>query len=168
MARKCSICFSHRRTNIERELLNGTPLRLIAERFGTSAAALSRHQAEHLTATLVKATEAAEVARAGGLLQHVQTLVERTESLYQEAQAILTEAKAGGDPRTALAAIREAAVATREARGHLELLGKLSGELQEGGATTVVECVVLLPAAARLPSNDAGVIEVRPKRVAED
>jgi hypothetical protein len=147
MGRKCCVCSDGRRDQIERALLSGTAFRYLSKRFGISAASLLRHKAGHLPGTLVKAQEVAEVTRSGGLLRHVQTLVERTENLYQEAQAILSEAKADGDQRTALAAIREAAAATRETRGHLELLGKLSGELLNSSAT-VVECVVMLPAPA--------------------
>jgi hypothetical protein len=160
MGRKCCVCSDGRRDEIERALLCGTAFRYLSKRFGISAASLLRHKASHLPRTLVKAQEVAEVTRSGGLLHHVQTLVGRTESLYQEAQAILSEAKADGDQRTALAAIREAAAATRETRGHLELLGKLSGELANSSATVNVECVVMLPPAPRSTTN-ATVLEVK-------
>jgi hypothetical protein len=173
MARKCSICFSKQRTDIETALLDGTPFRLIAQRFGTSAAALCRHQADHLPATLVQAKQAAEVARAGGLLDHVRLLADRTEDLYQQATDILRDAKEGGDSRTALAAIREAAAATREARGHLELLGKLSGELENGGGRTVnIESLIILPTLAdepvHPPTVNATVVEVQALPTAEE
>jgi hypothetical protein len=71
----------------------------------------------HLPATLVKAQEAQEVAHADDLLEEVR-------SLQSRALAILGTAEGVGDLRTALGAIREA-------RGNLELLAKLVGELDE-------------------------------------
>jgi hypothetical protein len=160
MGRKCCVCSDGRRDQIERALLSGTAFRYLSKRFGISAASLLRHKADHLPRTLVKAHEVAEVTRSGGLLRHVQTLVGRTESLYQQAEAILSEAKADGDKRTALAALREATIATREARGHLELLGKLSGELENSSATVNIQCVVLLPPAPA-STTDVTVVEAK-------
>jgi hypothetical protein len=159
MGRKCCVCSDGRRDQIERALLSGTSLRKLTKCFGIKETSLWRHRVDHLPTTLLKAQESAEVARAGGLLQHVQTLISRSERLYEEAQTILTEAKADGDQRTALAAIREAAAATRETRGHLELLGKLRGDLGSSSTTLSVECVVMLPPPA--PMTNATVIETK-------
>jgi lysine/ornithine N-monooxygenase len=98
-------------------------LRNIAKRFGTSATALHRHKAGHLPAKLAKAKEAAEVAHADDLLVHVREMQSRT-------LAILGSAESAGELRTALAAIREA-------RGNLELLAKLLGELDESPTVNV-------------------------------
>jgi hypothetical protein len=68
-------------------------------------------------AVLAQAVEAADVAHADDLLAQVRDLQSR-------ALAILAAAEAQGDLRTALGAIREA-------RGNLELLAKLLGELDE-------------------------------------
>jgi hypothetical protein len=65
----------------------------------------------------VLATAASEVAEADTLLDQVRTLQGR-------AYGILDKAEGAGDLRTALGAIREA-------RGNLELLAKLLGELDE-------------------------------------
>jgi hypothetical protein len=97
-------------------------LRNIAQRYGTSATALHRHK-EHLPRLIVKAHEAQEVAQADNLLEQVR-------SLQTRALSILDRADATGDLRTALSAIREA-------RGNLELLGKLAGELQQEGTINI-------------------------------
>lgn len=47
MPRPCSICRHSDREAIEAALSEATPLRIIAERFGTSVAALHRHQQAH-------------------------------------------------------------------------------------------------------------------------
>jgi hypothetical protein len=73
---------------------------------------------------LVKAQDAAEVA-------HADNLLEQVKSLQARALTILDKAEASGDLRTALSAIREA-------RGNLELLAKLLGELQQEGTVNVI------------------------------
>jgi hypothetical protein len=115
--RSCTVCTHEARKEIDRALVAGEPFRNIAERFGTSAAALHRHKADHLPVKLTKAREAEEVAQADDLLSQVRDLQAR-------ALAILDKAEAAGELRTALSAIREA-------RGNLELLAKLLGELDD-------------------------------------
>jgi hypothetical protein len=66
---------------------------------------------------LLKAREVEEVAQADDLLDQVR-------NLQGHALDILERAEKAGDLRTALAAISQA-------RGNLELLGKLAGELDE-------------------------------------
>jgi hypothetical protein len=98
------------------------PYRVIAARFGSSASAVARHR-EHLPTFLVKAREASEAAEA-------DTLLEQVRSLQARALSILDRADEAGDLRTALSAVREA-------RGNLELLAKLLGELQQEGTVNV-------------------------------
>ena len=78
---------------------------------------MRRHRSNHLPAKLVMAEKAAEMAEADDLLDQVGDLQRR-------ALAILDRAEEAGELRTALSAIREA-------RGNLELLAKLLGELDE-------------------------------------
>lgn len=54
MPRPCSICGHPRRTEIDRELSEGVPLRTIAERYVTSTASLSRHTARCLEFLRIK------------------------------------------------------------------------------------------------------------------
>ena len=117
MPRRCSICHHERLDEINQALVEGTVLFEIAALFRVSDDALSRHKANHLPATLTKAREAKDVARADDLLGQVQNLQART-------LAILEAAETYGEHRMALAAIGEA-------RRNLELLGKLAGELDE-------------------------------------
>jgi len=146
MPRKCTICHHADRVAIDQVLVERMPFRHIAAQFGVSTSALVRHSDDHLPAELVKAREAAEVANADTILGHVQTLRDR-------ALTILDAAEATGELRTALAAIREA-------RGCLELLGRLPGELQEQAVVNVlvsgewrtVQAVIL---AALEPHPDA-------------
>jgi transposase-like protein len=117
MPRRCTVCDHPERHGIDEALVTGASYRSVAKRFGLSESAVYRHKTEHLPAHLLKAREAQEVARADDLLDQVRYL-------QGHALGILERAERAGDLRTALAAISQA-------RGNLELLGKLAGELDD-------------------------------------
>jgi transposase-like protein len=117
MPRRCTVCDHPQRHNINEALVSGGPYRSVAKRFGLSESAVYRHKTEHLPAHLSKAREAEEAAQADDLLEQVR-------NLQAHALDILERAEKAGDLRTALAAISQA-------RGNIELLGKLAGELDE-------------------------------------
>jgi transposase-like protein len=117
MARLCTICSHPERSAIEAAILGGESMRRVAPVYGISDTALRRHRKDHLPIMLVQAHQAAEIARADDLLDRVRVL-------EQKAEMLLASAEQAGDVRTALLAIREA-------RGCLELLAKLLGELDE-------------------------------------
>ena len=117
MPRRCTVCDHPKRHGIDKALVTGAPYRSVAKRFGLSDSAVYRHKTEHLPTHLLKAREAEEVAQADDLLEQVR-------NLQTHALDILNRAEKAGDLRTALAAISQA-------RGNLELLGKLAGELDE-------------------------------------
>src|SRR5215467_10442490 len=129
MPMTCKVCGHKKRLEIDRALLEGQSLRVIARRTGTTASSLQRHKAEHLARSLVKAHEAREVARADSLLDDVRTAEGRAERLYGVAEDILEEAREAKDRKTALDAIRAAVNIMAEARQYLELRGELTGEL---------------------------------------
>jgi hypothetical protein len=117
MPRRCTVCDHPERHSIDEALVTGAPYRSVAKRFEISESSVYRHKTEHLPAHLLKAKEVEEVAQADDLLDQVRHLQTR-------ALNILERAEKAGDLRTALAAISQA-------RGNLELLGKLAGELDE-------------------------------------
>jgi hypothetical protein len=117
MPRRCTVCDHPERHSIDEALVTGAPYRSVAKRFERSESAVYRHKTEHLPAHLLKAKEVEEAARADDLLDQVR-------NLQAHALDILERAEKAGDLRTALAAISQA-------RGNLELLGKLAGELDE-------------------------------------
>jgi len=117
MPRRCTVCDHPQRHGIDGALVTGAPYRSIAKRFELSESAVYRHKTEHLPAHLLRAREAEEVA-------HADDLLEQVRHLQTHALDILACAEKAGDLRTALAAISQA-------RGNLELLGKLAGELDE-------------------------------------
>jgi hypothetical protein len=105
-------------------MIAGDGLRDIAGRFGLSKSAVERHKAAHLPARLAQAHEAQEISQADDLLTQLRDLQARTLAILGKAELVV-------DLRTALQAIREA-------RGNLELLGKLAGELQQEGTVNIV------------------------------
>ena len=124
MARTCTICRHEKRADIDKALIAHSSYRDIARRHGVTKDALLRHHDNHLPAALMKAKDAEEVAQADVLLRQVGELRDR-------ALAILDVAEAAAEYRDALAAIREA-------RGCLELLGKLAGQLKDAPTVNVI------------------------------
>lgn len=125
MARRCTVC-----AHPECEAINlalsapTTVLAALSRECGVSEDALRRHKDNHLPAAMVKATAAAEVVRADDLLQQAR-------DLQAKALSILDQAEAAGDLRTAVAA-------NREARGCLELLARLLGEMPENPTVNII------------------------------
>jgi hypothetical protein len=124
MPRSCTVCEHLEKDTIDRELVGSASNRSVASLYDVSEAAVRRHKANHLPAKLVMAVKAAEVVEADNLLHQVGDLQRR-------ALAILDKAEETGELRTALSAIREA-------RGNLELLAKLLGELEERPVVNVL------------------------------
>ncbi len=124
MPRTCTVCGHPQRPAIDRALVEGLPFRHIASRFDTSTAALQRHKADHLPGHVAKAQEAAQVADADDLLKQLK-------ALRNKAISILQQAEKAGDFRTALMGIREA-------RGCIETLMEVEGELDRRGVTNII------------------------------
>jgi transposase-like protein len=120
VAASCSVCALPERQAVDEALVSGTPYRDIARQHEVSRltiSALSRHRKAHLSPALVAVQ--AEKVRAGAL-----SSAERVEGLYARAERVLEAAEEGGQGGLALASIREL-------RGIVELLCRLSGELDE-------------------------------------
>ena len=111
----CSVCTNPHRADVDKALVGGASNRAVARQYGLSKDAVARHRAQHVSEKLAKAEAAAEVAEATDLLREVR-------ALRSKAYGLLLKAEAAGDIRTALAGVREA-------RGCLELLAELEGEL---------------------------------------
>jgi len=121
VGRTCTVCTHDEHHAVNVALVSRDPYRHIAKHYGLSVGSLSRHAKEHLPALLAKAKNAVEVAEADSLLV-------RVESLYRHTEAILEAAEDNNEWGTALQAIREC-------RCNLELLGRVTKELES--ASTV-------------------------------
>ncbi len=115
--KKCCICAHKSRTEIDQEIIRGTSLRTIAKQFGATKSSLYDHQkAGHISASVAKAEEARQIANGEDLLKW-------TKGLLSKSISYMNKAETAGDLRTAISAIREA-------RGCVELLGQVTGELE--------------------------------------
>jgi transposase-like protein len=133
--RLCTICSHSKRAAINAALVGGTSIWDIAGQFGLSRSAVHRHR-EHVPKALAKAKQAREVAEAGTLLGRIETLIGDCRTIAEKAQKA----------REWHAAVS----ALREVRGCLELLGKLSGELQKKDSVNVsVETPLVAPVLIR-------------------
>lgn len=124
MPRKCTVCNHPEKDAVNQALINGVSFRNISKQYSVSVAAINRHNENHLPVTLTLAQEAKEAACADDLLSQVK-------DLQKKALTILSKAELSGDLRTAVSAIREA-------RGNLELLAKLVGQLQQEGTVNIL------------------------------
>jgi hypothetical protein len=124
MPRTCTICAHAKRPDIDKALVERQPFRAIARQHSVSKDALIRHHDDHLPASLVKAQEATEAAQADALLAQVV-------DLRDKALGVLGKAEKSADLRAALSAIREA-------RGCVELLAKLAGQLKDSPTINLI------------------------------
>jgi hypothetical protein len=124
MPRACTVCLHEDRPAIDRALVEGVPFRDIARRWATlSKDSVARHREAHVSPALTVVRARREAAGA-------ETLADRVESLYGRASAILERAEDGGRDHVALGALREL-------RGIVELLARLTGELDSRPSTVV-------------------------------
>jgi translation initiation factor 1 (eIF-1/SUI1) len=124
MARTCTICSHPAHRDIDRDLITSISIPDIAAKYCVSIDALGRHKANHLSKTLAKAQEAKDRASSDNLL-------ERLDSLSDEAHRIRRQAERAGDYKTALGGIRELVRI-------VELLAKLRGELAQEGTVNIL------------------------------
>lgn len=123
MPRKCTICEHEQVEAINQELIRGMSYRKISQKFSLSYDALYRHR-EHIPAEIAKAQQIDEAARADSLFFQVK-------ELQAKAWELLNKAEAAGELKTAL-------IGVREAKGCLELLAKVQGELDQEGAVNII------------------------------
>ena len=146
MTRLCTICTHPESAAIDRALFAREPNRRVATQFGVSEGAIRRHKAEHLRDKLSQAAEARDADEAVDLLVEMH-------ALRRKAMDLLTKAEKAGQYRVALQGIREA-------RGCLELLAEMQGELDRRATVNVLvtgEWVTVRSAlmAALVPYPDA-------------
>ena len=116
MPGKCRVCEHDESHAINVALVQRESYRDIAGRYGVSKSALSRHTQEHLPKLLVKAKDAVEVAEADSLLA-------RIEALQSKTLAALEAVEEERNYPVLLGAVREA-------QANLELIGRVTKELE--------------------------------------
>ena len=117
--RPCTICTHAERAEIDRAIIGGGNLVEVSKRFDCSSQALLRHRDKHIPTDAMQAGAQSVAASEAG---HGTSMAQQAAALHARAMSLLAKAEAAGDLRTALAGVREAARC-------IELLAKLSGDL---------------------------------------
>lgn len=121
----CTACHHESREALDAALsLGQASLGDLAARFGVTRHALARHRERHLSPALARVAMEREEAGA-------RSAMARLETLYGKANRVLELAEQEGKASLSLSAIREL-------RGLVELLAKLTGELDERPQVAVV------------------------------
>jgi len=124
MPRTCTACAHRDRPAIDAALVAGTPNRRIATQHGLSEAAVRRHAAEHLPASLV--TAAGEEATRQAL-----DVLAQLKQINASSVAILAEARRAKDGDLAFKAVDRI-------HKQIELQAKLLGDLDERPVVNVL------------------------------
>lgn len=115
----CTICNHPQIRAITADLMARVPYRTIEQRYSVSRSAIDRHVTSHITRAFRQLAAAAKLGDAAIVAEPV---LAQMRGLHVRALAILAKAEAAKDHGTALVAIREC-------RRNLELVAKLTGEL---------------------------------------
>jgi hypothetical protein len=124
MARPCAACKHDEREAIDAALVTGASCGDVSRRFGLSEDSLQRHREKHIPQVLTKAQEAAEVA-------HADNLLDQLKALQSKALELLAAAEKQGDYKAAISGIGQA-------RGCIELMAKLQGQISDGTTINVI------------------------------
>lgn len=124
MAPKCTVCHHPECESINRELIAGASKRTVANRYGLSPAAVQRHKA-HIPKTLAKAKEHKEVVQADSVMGDISMIRSRLLTLLDIAER-------EGD-------IKNTCTVIKELRSTIELLAKVSGELETKTEINIIQ-----------------------------
>jgi len=113
---KCAACDDAKAVAINRALVIGTSLSKLSKQYGITGPALSAHRRNHLSPALA-------VVRTERLAQGATTVMEEVTALVAHMKTILAQAVKAKNAGQALAA-------NRELRGDLELIARITGELE--------------------------------------
>lgn len=98
MARRCAMCWTANRTQLEQRVIEGDSIQLIADEIGVNPSAVYRHLRLH-----VREQVRTELANRGAAV-HVADLAERLVGLMDEAATVRNYARTVNDPRLLLQA----------------------------------------------------------------
>jgi hypothetical protein len=149
MPRLCTVCSHPERAAIDQALVGGRSTYELAALYRVSPDALSRHNAAHVPAALVKAREAEDVGQA-------IDIVKQLRAVNGASLQILHEARQEADAQTALKAI------DRILR-QIELQGRLLGQLAENQTqnvhlTRIEQLLNVAVPAERIPEHVRDVV----------
>jgi len=118
----CLVCMHKDRAKIEQRLLAGATYRSLEREYGISRNVFSKHKREHIIDALVTASDKKKEVRE---LTNAQSLIDQVSELKDKAFSILEKTEEAGSHTVSLMAIKEI-------RSIVELMAKISGEIQTG------------------------------------
>ena len=155
---KCKACNHPKQDQINEQLVRGVSLRRLEKRFGISHQALADHKRNHLSPALVSLTKEARLEGSA------RSILDNLEELRTETERILEATRRSGNVQQALSAIRSCVQV-------LELIAKITGELDERPQVTVnlqqtqewikVQAVVLKFVDEKLTAKDSAELSRR-------
>jgi hypothetical protein len=123
----CKTCTHPSRGDIDRRLLGGETVSVIAREYGLGLMAVTRHRDNHLTP---EARAAVERARLEGDARGLN-LLEELRALHRKASDLLEKAEASGDYRSAIAGIGQAVRV-------IEVIGRMIGDISDAPTVNIV------------------------------
>lgn len=138
MPRACTVCSSEHHPAIDGALVAGRSQADIAAEFKIGEAAIQRHRKSHLSPALVAIQQRREQRQA-------VKLVDRLDAVVGKVEALIDTAETDGKPAQMLAA-------AREFRSGIELIARLTGELDERPVTQVLNVLASAEVATMLRS----------------
>ena len=129
MPRNCSVCASKEAQKINELLFSGTTFREITRVTGISKSSLYRHR-QHLPPQAVKAAERVKAEEIAAITTGDTDILSQAKDLGSRAARLLNECENDKDRKHEIAAMREA-------RGLLELQGRLMGAFSPDTAVQV-------------------------------
>ena len=120
MGRPCSICTHRDHKTITQQLINGRSYRSIAAEYGVKAAAIGYHLHHHMAAPLQRLIKSEPNVQQDAVT--VEPALLQMRRLNNHVLKLLARAEVSDDRETWLGAIREG-------RRNLELIARLTGEL---------------------------------------
>lgn len=122
----CTVCIHPDLVTIDARLAAPGSVRAVAREYGVTQTSIRRHKSAHLSDALV--TLAAAVTQEAR--QAVPSVLDRLHALTDRAEEFLATAQKAGNAHQGLSAIREA-------RGTLELIARITRELDERAVTVL-------------------------------
>jgi hypothetical protein len=155
---------SPQKEQVDIEIVHGTSVRDIAARFSLSRSSVGRHRVnchKAIIASTLENSKAAELLEAAKQAEGSEvgvTSLTRADEMFRRSRKVVIEAFKRKDYKIAFMGLREA-------RGYLELIAKMSGELLAPETSRPHQPMFILPAGAHInvgfPINQQPQIEQR-------
>lgn len=148
---RCTVCDHEQREAIDSAIAVSS-LRDIAKRFGVKFGAVWRHKETHLRPLLARALAARETVSVVAVQERLQGVEERARAIEAKLFELFKDGERQGIKHVDLARI------AKEQLAAVSLIGKLTGELREGGTSITHDNRVQIAGLAGLTTDELRVM----------